>query len=94
MRLSRPTPDAGYFRGAPDIAIEVVSPSNTAADIQEKVLDYLEARTALVWVVYPRTRTLVEHRSMSEVRMLGVDDVLSAPLLPDFALRVADLFAG
>jgi Uma2 family endonuclease len=94
VRLDRPTPDTGYFRGSPDIAVEVVSPSNTAADIQEKVLEYLEAGTALVWVVYPRTHTLVEHRSRSEVRILGADDLLSTSLLPDFALRVADLFAG
>jgi Uma2 family endonuclease len=49
---------AGWFPGAPLLAVEVVSPSNTAKDTQLKVTDYLEAGALEVWLVYPDTRTV------------------------------------
>ena len=48
----------GWFRGAPMLAVEVVSPSNTAKDMQLKVKEYLEAGALEVWLVYPDTRTV------------------------------------
>lgn len=45
----------------PDVAVEVVSPNETAEDVREKVRDYLTAGTPLVWVIYPRTQEVVAH---------------------------------
>jgi Uma2 family endonuclease len=92
VRADRSPPESGFFRGAPDIALEVVSPSNTASDLQLKVLEFLDAGTALVWVIYPETCTVIEHHSSSEIRILRSSDVLTTPLLPDFALRVSAIF--
>jgi Uma2 family endonuclease len=54
---------AGFIRGAPDLPIEIVSPSNRAGEIQTKVTEYFAAGARLVWVVYPETRTVAVHES-------------------------------
>lgn len=89
----------GFWRLAPDLAVEVVSPSNSAAEIQEKVLEYLEAGTRIVWVVQPRTRTVAVHRSRTALddpgagQVLGEGDGLDGDdVLPGFRLEVGDLF--
>jgi Uma2 family endonuclease len=86
-------PVKGFFRGAPDLAVEVVSPSNTAADVQAKVLDYLQSGTRLVWVVYPETRTVAVHRSRSEARIVSEAGELEGyDVLPDLRIEVSKLF--
>ena len=92
VRAGRPEPERGFFRGAPDLAVEIVSPSNTAAELQEKVLEFLAAGTSLVWVVYPETRTVVVHHSHTEISLLRATDVLTASLLPGLELPVSALF--
>jgi Uma2 family endonuclease len=83
----------GYWKGSPDLAVEVVSPSNTRAEIREKVLEYLAAGTRLVWVVELRSRSVTTYRSRTEVRRLsGTDTLDGLDVLPGFSLRVADLF--
>lgn len=82
-----------FWTGPPDLAVEVVSPSNTRAEIREKVLEYLAAGTRLVWVVEPRTRTVTAYRSRTDVRVLTGSDILGGhDVLPGFRLRVAELF--
>ncbi len=56
----------GYFEGAPDLAVEVVSPGDRDEEVQRKVMDYLEAGTKLVWIVRPRTETVTVYRSRGE----------------------------
>lgn len=83
----------GFMDGAPDLAVEVVSPSNTAAHVQRKVLEYLEAGARQVWVAYPGSRTLVVHAPDGSARTLGEGDlVLGADLLPGFSLPVREIF--
>jgi Uma2 family endonuclease len=53
----------GFARVAPDLSVEIVSPSNSRKEIEEKVLDYLNAGVRLVWVVEPRTRSVTVYRS-------------------------------
>lgn len=85
----------GFFPGAPDLAVEVVPPSNSASDIQAKVFDYLDAGARLVWVVYPETRTVAVHRTRAEARFLTDADALyGGDVLPGFRLEVARLFAA
>lgn len=90
LRGGRPE---GYAPFAPDLAVEVVSPSNTVVEVQERVLDYLDAGTAVVWVVEPAHRRITEYRSRSDIRILGPDDQLEGgAVLPDFAIPVSEVF--
>ena len=74
------------------LAIEIISPSETAADIAHKVGQYLRAG-AVVWVVYPKDRAVHVFESKS-ARILEAEDLLEAPtLLPGFSVRVSELFA-
>lgn len=82
-----------FWNIAPDIAVEVVSPSETAYEIQEKVGDFLSAGTPRVWVVYPRRREVVIHRPDGSACTVGGNDLLEDPeVLPGFSCRVAELF--
>jgi Uma2 family endonuclease len=83
----------GYFRGAPDLAVEVISPKEAAAEIQSKVTEYFEAGARLVWVVYPDMRQVVVFRSAREsVALAGDDSLDGGELVPGLACRVAELF--
>lgn len=83
----------GYWAIAPDLVVEVVSPSDSASALQSKVADWLRAGCRLVWVVYPDTQTVAEHRSVTEVRMLTADQTLEGgDVLPGFACGVSEIF--
>lgn len=83
----------GYFPGAPDLAVEVISPSEPAAEVQGKVTEYFAAGTRLVWIVYPDNLQVVVFRSARESTILGADDTLDGgDLVPGFTCRVSDLF--
>jgi len=88
-----PEPPPGFWTVAPDLAVEVLSPSDTAAAIGRKVIEYLEAGTRLVWIVDPATRTATIYRSRDEIRMIGEDEALDGvDVLPGFRLELAGLF--
>ncbi|MCY4071357.1 MAG: Uma2 family endonuclease [Chloroflexi bacterium] len=83
---------SGWTTVAPDLAVEVISPSNEAADIQLKVLQLLNAGTSLVWVVYPQTKTVAAYAA-SGAKTLHENDILSGgDVLPGFEIRVGDIF--
>jgi Uma2 family endonuclease len=82
-----------FWELAPDLAVEVVSPDARAADVRDKVREYLAAGTLLVWVVYPRSREIIAHTPDGMARTYAVADTLTHPdLLPGFACRVAEIF--
>ena len=93
---ARRIPEGGlpaYFPGAPDIAIEVVSPSGSEPEALARALTWLEAGSAAVWTLYPDSRSAKVYRTMRNVVELGEDDVLdAAPVLDGFSVRVSDLF--
>ena len=83
----------GYFPGPPDLAIEVVSPSNRRWEIEEKIADYLEAGTKAVIVVYPRRRTVAIHRPNGNVLTLSAGDALEVPdIIPGWSMPVSQIF--
>lgn len=85
----------GYFRGAPDLAVEIVASVNTPTEIADKVRDYLGAGTRVVWVVEPRSRTLTVHRPGLAPRTCAAEDIVDGgDVLPGLALRVGELFGG
>ena len=77
----------------PDLAVEVVSPSDTLHRIQEKVFAYLEAGTQLVWVIKPSSKTVSVYRSEVDITVLTRNDILSGEkVVKGFSCQVAELF--
>jgi Uma2 family endonuclease len=83
----------GYWPGAPDLAIEVISPSDTYTEVEEKVAEYLQVGAKAVWVVNPRRRTITVHRSLGEITILTEQDMLEGgDVIPGFRCPVSDVF--
>jgi Uma2 family endonuclease len=83
-----------FFPGAPDLAVEVVSPDDAAAEVRAKVGEYFAAGTQLVWVVYPDEREVYVYRSPVEIEVVGLGGTLEGhPVLPGLSLPVAEIFA-
>ena len=83
----------GFFPGPPDLAVEVVSPSDRFRDVIAKVRDYLDAGTPLTWYFDPESRTVAVFRPGQPVRFLDADDVLDGEdVLPGFRLPLSDIF--
>jgi Uma2 family endonuclease len=84
----------GFFPGAPDLAVEVISPGDTYTEVEEKVSEYLESGTLLVWIVNPRRKTITVYRSMNDITILTEKDALEGELvIPGFSCQVSDVFA-
>ena len=77
----------------PDLAVEIVSTTNFADEIDAKLVDYFAAGVGQVWVIYPETRRLYVHESLQTARGYSEDDLVdAAPVLPGLTFRLADLF--
>jgi Uma2 family endonuclease len=87
-------PVRGFFRGAPDLAVEIVSPSNAPALLAEKVADYLAAGTRVVWVLDPQTRTVAVHDADGVMLLSEADELDGGRVLPGLRARVATLFGS
>jgi Uma2 family endonuclease len=82
-----------YFPGAPDLAVEVVSFSDTPADVMRKLALYASAEVPLVWVVYPARKAVTIHTLGEPPRTIGEQDILDGgDVLPGFELSVAEIF--
>jgi len=89
-----PTPTLGFFQGAPDLAVEVLSPNDRAGDLLAKVHDWLAGGCCAVWVVDPGARTVSVYRSQGQLVVWNVSDELTGDdIVPGFALPVAEIFA-
>jgi Uma2 family endonuclease len=84
--------DDGYFKGAPDLAVEVVSPANQAEELEIKVEQYLAYGSKEVWVFYPRTRTVMIHQPHGKAHKLCDQDTITSDLFPGWSARVAGFF--
>jgi len=84
----------GFFPGPPDLAVEVLSPSDRASEVFSKVQDWLGAGCRGVWVVDPDARSITTYRADGKGAVLREADVLACgDLLPGFSLPVADVFS-
>ena len=82
----------GFWPGAPDLAVEVISPSDTFSEVEEKVLDWLDAGCRMVIVLDPRKRTASVYRGPN-AKLLTVDDMLSGEdVMPGWSVAIRDLF--
>jgi len=83
----------GYWPGAPDLAVEVLSPSDRGQKVSEKVGRWLAAGVRVVWTVDRKRRTVTVHRSPAEVVTLPEQDELDGGEVgPGFRNRVAEIF--
>jgi Uma2 family endonuclease len=86
-------PTSGYFPGAPDLAVEVISPSDRLTDVEEKIDDLLRAGSRAVWVVNPMRKTLTVHRAGQQPHVLNATDTITADeVVPGFASLVGAFF--
>ena len=87
-------PDS-FFPTAPDLAVEVISPSNSSEEISTKVEDYLSSGSRLVWIVYPKRKVVVVYRQTNTVSFLHETDELDGEdVLPDFKLPITKIFGN
>ncbi len=85
----------GFANGAPDLAVEIYSPSNSFRQMSRKIRQYFEAGCHTVWVVYPDRKVVEVFEAAGGNRTLTGSDVLDAPgLLPGFSIAVVDLFGA
>ena len=77
---------------APDLAVEVISPSNRVTDMHRKIRQLLAAGTALVWIVHPETRTVEVHTQSGAVTLEEGDALSGDDVLPGFELPVREIF--
>lgn len=84
----------GYWPEAPELAVEVISPGDRYADVEEKVFDWLEAGTKMVLTVNPRQRSITVYRSLADIAVLTETDTLDGgDVVPGFRLAVREVFA-
>jgi Uma2 family endonuclease len=93
-RLPEDKTPGGYVRIAPDLAVEAVSPNDTAEEVEAKRIAFLRAGVRLLWVIYPESRTVHVYRKGGGAAALEEGDELTGEdVLPGFVCKVADLFA-
>jgi Uma2 family endonuclease len=85
-------PPATFFLGAPELAIEVISPSNTAEYLARKVEEFFAAGALEVWAVYPELRVVWIYRPGGLAHRLTDRDTITFDLFPGWSARVADFF--
>lgn len=84
----------GYWPGAPDLAVEVISPGDTYTEVEEKVFAWLEAGARMVVVLNPRRRSVTVYRSLTDIVVLNENNVLDGgDVVPGWSVPVKDLFA-
>jgi Uma2 family endonuclease len=84
----------GYWRGAPDLVAELLSPSDRATAIFQRVQDYLETGSRLLWLIDPESRSAVVLRPDQMPRFVGEDGALDGEdVLPGFRVPLGDLCA-
>jgi len=77
----------------PDLAVEIVSPTNRAEEIDNKITDYFQAQVRQVWVVYPDSGRIYVYQSPTRVTVLERTDTLDGgEVLPGFQLPIAQLY--
>ena len=83
----------GYWVGAPDLAVEVVSPHDRMSDLDDKVDAWLKAGTRLVWVIHPRRRIAFVHRPQQKVELIQAEGFLDGQeVVPGFQCLLDDIF--
>jgi Uma2 family endonuclease len=92
-RLAEVKKASSYWPGAPDLAVEVVSPGDTYIEVEEKAIDWLAAGARMVLALNPRKRTVTVYRSLNVIVILNDDATLDLDdVVPGFKILVKDIF--
>ena len=100
-------PDLGYFSGPqidnsqssdeepiPEFVIEIISPTDDAIKVEEKLAEYFKANVKVVWHIFPDNEVVYVYTSRKQVKICTDNDMCSAlPVIPDFEITVNELFA-
>lgn len=83
----------GYWPGAPDLVVEIISPNDIYAEVEEKVFDWMDAGARMVVVVNPRKRAVTVYRSLTEIVVLTEADTLDGrEVIGGWSIAVKDIF--
>lgn len=83
----------GYRFGAPDLVVEVISPSDNMKKVEQKIQRWLSADARLVWTVDPKTRTIKVYEGPNAATVLAeADELTGGDVVPGFRLPVAEIF--
>jgi len=84
-----------YFPEAPALVVEVVSPNDSAEEVDDKIRRWFDAGVEMAWVIYPRGRTVTVYCGLDNIRILTANDTLDGgSAIPGFHCSLADLFQG
>jgi len=81
----------GFLKGAPDLAVEILSPSNTVHAMKKKALEYFESGSRLVWLIAPDNRTVTVLR-LDGSETIVTDTLTGEDVIPGFSVEVSELF--
>ncbi|MCS7301144.1 MAG: Uma2 family endonuclease [Fimbriimonadales bacterium] len=82
----------GFGERAPDLAIEIVSPHEDMPDLMRKIGEYFASGARQVWLLFPEQKRAIVYDSPFEQTVLHENDFLTTPLIPEFRVRVGELF--
>ena len=83
----------GYWPGGPDLAVEVISPGDTYSEVEDKVLEWLDAGVRLVIVVNPGKHAVTVYRSRTDIVILTEEEVIEGgEVVPGWTMPVTSLF--
>lgn len=83
----------GPFKGAPDVAVLVVAPTDKFDEVLTRVHDYFEAGTRRVWIVRPRVKMVTIHRTMQDVQIIAETQTLNgSDVFPGLEIPLAKVF--
>jgi Uma2 family endonuclease len=92
-RVQQAGPSTGYLSGAPDLVVEVLSPSDRTIEVEDKVAAWLGGGAQLVWVVSPKLHTVTVYRSLTDIVTLTKKDTLDGGnVVPGFQLLISQIF--
>ncbi len=93
QHLPEREPGEGFWPGAPDLAVEVLSPDDRTGEVNEKIEAWLSAGCAAVWIVDPKLKTVTVYNSRSNIEVKALGEILLGdPILPGFECAVDELF--
>jgi Uma2 family endonuclease len=91
--IPKEMPSEAFWPGPPDLAVEVLSPSDKTGDVDEKIRAWLAAGCSAVWVIDPQLQTVAIHRSRTDIQSNTTGETLEGgAVVPGFSCPVEELF--
>ncbi len=82
-----------FFQGAPDLVVEILSPSDAVDGLHEKIVEYFETGARLIWVLNPEEETVVYHSPQPHRLLKAADSVDGEDVIPGFSMPLSEIFA-